>query len=278
MLALAFPVFAQHAQPDIKVHRDFLLGDWNPQRPSVVMFADPFCPYCIKALKNPAAYGDVNLFLFWSPILGPASEQRVDTFFGCIHPVGKEVLQAVADRLPPFCSGGAQHSLRQLNQQMVAEYAPQSVPAHFMNGNSWAPGRVAMPNRIEDRIDALADSSPLHISWQRYAPFVVGELQQKRRNMAVFLPDRAATTVDFVRLLLDDGRFNWYLVQPPTRTSEIDGGRAMFDEFALLNGLDQSESVVVLLEGRHLSPAELDSIGLGRFNNLMTNTEIGGLR
>lgn len=161
---------------------DFLVGDWKPDRPTVVVFKDPFCPYCIKAIGKLDSLSDYNVFLFWSPILGKASERRVDEIFHCTRPVSRKVLTAVASRAPPDCHGDRRDELIRLNRQVVDSYHVYAVPAYFFQGR---PVSVSM----------LAKAPPQHpvingvvVDWDRFG-IMRRNGQRQPKTLALIIRD-----------------------------------------------------------------------------------------
>lgn len=194
---LLWPVVAAEKtllpQPDPVVHRQFLLRPYQPAAPSVVVFKDPFCGYCIKAMANSAQLAAYNVYLFWYPIFGTSSEERVQHFFRCQNPTGPLVQKAMLARQAPACDGELQQQLMQINQQMVDAYLPDAVPAYYLSAQrTYAAELVAL-------VQQKPPVAQVKIQWQRYqsnlvTPATAGD------EVAVFLP--ATTSEQSIAALL----------------------------------------------------------------------------
>ncbi len=186
---LLYPVAAAEKtglpQPDPVVHRQFLLRPYQPAAPSVVVFKDPFCGYCIKAMAHSAQLAAYNVYLFWYPIFGSSSEERVQQFFRCQNPTGSLVQKAMLARQAPACDGELQQQLVRVNQQMVDAYLPDAVPAYFISGQrTYAAELVALQQQKQP-------AAQVKIAWQRYqsnlvTPATTGD------DVAIFLPATAS--------------------------------------------------------------------------------------
>ena len=119
------------AQPDPEKHKAFLLNEYDENKPVLVAFKDPRCPYCTKAFKQKETLDNYNVFVFWSPILGNTSARQVESFFHCDQPMGDEVIEAVINRQQVSCGDEFNDELWALNDGMVKEYEPKSVPQYW---------------------------------------------------------------------------------------------------------------------------------------------------
>jgi 23S rRNA pseudoU1915 N3-methylase RlmH len=172
-------------QPDPVGHRQFLLRPYQPAAPSVVVFKDPFCGYCIKAMANSAQLAAYNVYLFWYPIFGTSSEERVQQFFRCQNPTGPLVQKAMLARQAPACDGDLQQQLAQVNQQMVDAYLPDAVPAYYLSGQrTYAAELVALQQQKKP-------AAQVKVQWQRYRSNLVTPATSGD-DVAVFLPATAA--------------------------------------------------------------------------------------
>ena len=120
--------------PDKDIHQKFLVSKWQDDAPVLIVFKDPFCPYCVKAFKSLDQLEQYNVFIFWSPILGDRSVARVERFFVCQDPVGNLVIDAVIGRVPPACDGEINLSLKEKNDALVDYYKPEIVPSYYLGG------------------------------------------------------------------------------------------------------------------------------------------------
>lgn len=152
--------------PDPKTHASFLYGEWQPDRPNVVLFIDPLCPYCKKIIPKLERITAYNLFVFWSPIFGGRSETEIRRFFHCAKPTGKnELALAFSNTNPadPDCSGSYNTALRQINDDLLATYPVQGVPAFFLQGTSVGFASIA---EVEQPNPKMVQG--VRLNWQRY--------------------------------------------------------------------------------------------------------------
>jgi thiol-disulfide isomerase/thioredoxin len=140
----------------------FLVNGWDPTRPTVTVFKDPYCPYCIKAIPKLPELVGYNVFLFWAPILGQSSLKRVDDIFHCDSPSSNRVLQAVFERKNPFCKMPLNHQLLELNQQVVDNYQINSVPRFYLQGQSIS---FAMLKQMQKKRPPIYG---VNVNWQRF--------------------------------------------------------------------------------------------------------------
>lgn len=153
---------AQRFIPTEEQYFPFLLNGWDPKRQTVVIFKDPFCPHCIKAIPKLPELRNYNVYLFWAPILGQRSKQRVDDIFTCEAPASAKVLFAVRNRKQPECDNAYANDLRDLNDKMVVNYAVNSVPSFFLQGQRLSFGQL---KRMQDKRPAI---NGVVVNWRRY--------------------------------------------------------------------------------------------------------------
>lgn len=153
---------AQRFIPTEEQYFPFLLNGWDPKRQTVVIFKDPFCPHCIKAIPKLPELRNYNVYLFWAPILGQRSKQRVDDIFTCEAPASAKVLFAVRNRKQPECDNVYANDLRDLNDKMVVNYAVNSVPSFFLQGQRLSFGQL---KRMQDKRPAI---NGVVVNWRRY--------------------------------------------------------------------------------------------------------------
>lgn len=249
-------------QPDPVMHRQFLLRPYQPAAPSVVVFKDPFCGYCIKAMANATQLAAYNVYLFWYPIFGSSSEERVQKFFRCQNPTGPLVQKAMLARQAPACDGELQQQLVQLNQQMVEAYRPDAVPAYYLSGQrTYASELVALRQQQQP-------TAQVKVPWQRYQSNLVtsataGDI------MAIFLPATAdeqkvsalvtaLTTVDSARVYLFAGSAGQqqYICQLQAQCQQLASQRYNAAEARLLFGVS-TEQYAVVFNGNLVAPSAL---------------------
>jgi hypothetical protein len=173
LLLFVWPLFSAQAAPlpvpGHEEHGAFLYGDWKPNRPSAVVFLDPLCPYCKRAIPRLGMIERYNLFVFWAPIFGDRSETIVAPLFQCARPTSKILLDGIARdprAAPAECSRHDDAALRTRNDAMVAAYDVNAVPAFYLQGKqtNLTVLQQAPANRLPARIQGVA------LPWQRYAP------------------------------------------------------------------------------------------------------------
>ena len=174
--------------PTEQVYHQFLLKDWRANKPSVLVFKDPFCPYCIRAIPKLQALNDYNVFVFWSPILGQRSINRVNEIFQCERPISANILQAVKYRYSPECAGELNKEMQQLNQHVVDNYKINAVPSYFFQGQRVSLAYLANQKLKHPRINGVA------VNWKRYALMKVHQRQQTK-SIALIVPEKYSENV-----------------------------------------------------------------------------------
>ncbi|WP_421859276.1 hypothetical protein [Marinobacter salarius] len=193
--------------PDSKDYRAFLLKEWNPSQPSVVMMLDPFCPYCIRTLEQKERLKNYNVFLFWSPILGVSSEKRVAEILACKRPVGPSVIFAVTGRKSPKCSPRGEQDHPRLNQAMVDAYSPQAVPAYYFGGRRVSLNQL---NRYVSTIGTIAGTAS--VDWERYEIFRVAQPSNRVGHVGVILPENFQRWDSLLRIIRNATQFEWHIL------------------------------------------------------------------
>jgi len=215
VLAEALPI------PDPATYARFLVGGtWKPDRPSVLVFKDPRCPYCVAAIPRLGALAEYNVFLFWAPILGPESVARVDEIFRCSAPAAPDVLEAVAAKRAPACEGAHDDATAALNAAMVSAYDIQSVPAYALQGTFVSEAYLVASRRRYPPVQGVV------VDWARYRPQEVRG-RTEARTLALIVPSRFVSEVE----RLDREQRPQFVFAP--------GAQA--DELKLLLGLNADE-------------------------------------
>ncbi|WDE04113.1 thioredoxin fold domain-containing protein [Thalassomonas viridans] len=259
---LVFPVAALAGSADSRLipspqtHGAFLLEPWQPDAPSIIAFKDPYCPYCIKALTKLDKLKGYNVFMFWSPILGQASQTKVDEIFGCADPVSLSVFAAVINRRQVSCDKALQdkgeNRLKQLNEQVVASYDPQSVPSYYFGGQKVHIGAL---DRFKRRLSTAV--KPVQLNWQRYLSLKLPQQPHTGlANMLVFAPGHLRQQQAFLDALKADYRYNWFVADLSCE------GRACKDseqarlsaELRLLLAADGRKQTAFAINGMVLQP------------------------
>lgn len=246
--------------PTVESHKNFLVGEWKPSAPSVVVFTDPFCPYCVKALEKKHELDNVNLFMFWYPIFGEKSASRVAEFFRCESPVGSNVIDAVLQRKSPECNQKANIELAAINKQMYEAYNPQGVPSFYLGGQ-----KVSF---AEVKSIPLAESHSLGINldWARYASNQVLSDASATKKAAIYVGESlsGAKLDRLIKNLQAHKKYKWYIF--PTMHSHLNGAVCSqfqqqcdgkkdpllqsSQEIELLYGLDRRSNSRVIIDGR----------------------------
>ena len=199
---------ASRVIPSPDTYGAFLLEEWQPDAPSIIAFKDPYCPYCIKALKKLDRLKGYNVFMFWSPILGESSRKKVDEIFDCQNPVGLSVVAAVVNRRQVECEQAMQGSvLKQLNDEIVANYDPQSVPSYYFGGQKVY---VSALDKFRRQLNTAV--KPVQLNWQRYQSL---KLERQNHsglaNIIVFVPEYLKHRQAFLDAVRADYRYNWFV-------------------------------------------------------------------
>lgn len=147
-LTVVKPVLSVSFIPTETEYFPFLINGWDAKRKSVLIFKDPYCPYCIKAIPEIEKLTSYNVFIFWAPILGERSEKRVDDIFQCNSPVSQKIFSSMSVRKSPNCRNPINEKLKSLNQFVVDNYNINAVPSVFMQGKQVSLAQlIKEPNR-----------------------------------------------------------------------------------------------------------------------------------
>lgn len=236
--------------PSKEVYSDFLIEPWKPNAANVIVFKDPNCGYCIRALKRLDKYKDYNVFMFWAPILGKSSEEQVDNIFQCEKPVGEEVILSVINRDKISCTQSTKKNdkLTLLNKEIVENYNPQSVPSYYFGGQKvW----LSTLNRFK-KINKT-DYNSIKLDWERYQTLKLDQRgHQGLANAIVFLPK----TVDKQALqnkLTNDVRYNWYIADACTDCNALPENK-LSQELMLLFNVEGQDDLKVVINGVMIEP------------------------
>ncbi len=256
--------------PSYKVHSDFLLESWKPNAPILVIFKDPFCPYCLQALKRRDELKAYNAFLFWYPIFGERSENRVREFFKCASPVSEQVISAVINNTSPECKGAEKAHLIDLNRKMFEAYSPDGVPSYYLGERKISLGEL---KGLQKKNESM--SPTVSLSWDRYHLNQVAQNDSQLAKIAVILPIKFNEYDELQALLKHNTRYTWYLFSADSNNSydsfcrSLNGGcgkssivkyRESTEELSLLYGLDFNTLTEpqFILNGRLLSDSETE--------------------
>lgn len=236
--------------PSKEVYGDFLIEPWKPNAANVIVFKDPNCGYCIRALKRLDRYKDYNVFMFWSPILGKSSESQVENIFQCEKPVGEEVILAVVNRDKINCKKSTFHNdkLTKLNKKIVENYNPQSVPSYYFGGEKvW----LSTLNRFKEK--NVTDYNAITLDWERYQTLKLDQSgHQGLANAIVFLP-KSSNREAFERKLKRDGRYNWYIAEACRGCSRLPFNQ-MSQELMLLFNIEDQDHLTLVINGVVIQP------------------------
>jgi hypothetical protein len=222
--------------PEAEAHRGFLLGEYDPAEPTVTVFKDPLCGYCIAAMPKLEDLSGYNVYLFWAPIFGQRSTLSIDEIFRCDSPVDKSVRDTIAARKLPGCASEVDSEALAVNQNMVDAYRINSVPAYYFQG-----ARVSLDELLQRQLEHPPVSG-VAVNWDRYR---TAKIRKRPESHSIAL---VLNTADEGRLLALDERFLPQFVfaesDPSTRRS--------YEELRLLLGQDgrQQGSFLVSRDGQ----------------------------
>ena len=202
-------IFSSHAQifpiPNQKEHQAFLLEPWKPDAPVLVAFLDPYCPYCIKALKSKERYQYYNTFIFWAGILGERSVKRVEEILTCKQPVSDAVIRSVLERKAPECEASDQSNHLMLAQHMVEAYDPMAVPSNYFGGRRVGLGELA---RMVNGVNQY--ESTIKLDWARYSDLKWRQSNHNLAKLIVVVPTNWSLE-DVQNNIPTDAKFDWYV-------------------------------------------------------------------
>ena len=191
LLAYAQPLII----PDPEKHAAFLYHDWQPERRNLVVFMDPICPYCKRAIPKLDRIHDYNVFVYWAPVFGARSEQQVAPLFDCEKPTASYILHSFVKSAAVQgvkCEGPYGPQRRALNDAMVAHYQVDAVPAFYMQGT-----RTSLVQIMASQSQPVqAVPSSIHgvsIDWSRYSRAKIME-RVHSRHLAMILPSHIDLT------------------------------------------------------------------------------------
>lgn len=243
--------------PDKENYKDFLIESWKPDVPTIIAFKDPNCGYCIKALKNLAQYKDYNVFMFWSPILGKLSDNKVNDIFDCDDPIGKGVISSVINRESITCKSTSslrnkRAKLEALNHDVVSRYNPQSVPAFYFGGQ-----KVRLNSLAKFKQDITNSPSLVKLQWQRYEPIKVSSSEHSGiANAIVFIPNDFKSKNDLSNLLKGDPRYNWHLAESSCQSINcvLTVKEKLTEELKLLLNITEVDKPILVVNGMVIKP------------------------
>lgn len=245
--------------PDPQRHQAFLYNQWQPNRPNLLIFIDPRCPYCKKAIPKYADITDHNVYVFWAPVLGPPSRELVRDFFHCASPSSPEILSAVvggSKAAQPSCAGPYNAELRALNDEIVANYRITYVPAYFRQGLEVSLANIYKPAPTTSKV-----VNGVAINWQRYADLRVTPEAEQRNTALIVSGEVNSSVLALIKELRPAYLFSqrsWnQLCQQSSPNSALDcnkaaGGNASryYAELSMLLGLEDEPHSVRLISNR----------------------------
>ncbi|MCJ8321330.1 MAG: thioredoxin fold domain-containing protein [Colwellia sp.] len=238
--------------PDKENYKDFLIEPWKPNLASIIAFKDPNCGYCIKALKNLKQYEDYNVFMFWSPILGKASDNKVNDIFDCDDPIGKGVINSVINRKPIICESTSllkkkREQLESLNHDVVSSYNPQSVPAFYFGGQ-----KINLNSLAKFKRDITSSPALVKLQWQRYEIIKVSSSQHSGiANAIIFIPNNFKRVDYLSNLLEEDPKYNWHLAENSCESKYcvLTDKEKLTEELKLLLNITELDKPVFVVNG-----------------------------
>ena len=262
--------------PNPKTHGAFLLGEWDLNQPTLIMMLDPFCPYCIRSLQRRDQFKNYNVFLFWAPILGNASEVRVAEILDCEFIAEEEVISAVVGRRAPECNGKTGRNHAELNQAMAKAYNPRSVPAYYFGGR-----RVGLSqlNRYVNGIASLIGN--VSLDWKRYTVFKVSQPSSHAGQVGVILPNNFQHWDNLLKQIANATQLDWHVIMDFQggveqkfceatnfcSTTSLREFRNKREELMALFGLSEITTPQFILNGKLLNNYEAEKVlGVGKFS------------
>ena len=222
--------------PEAAVHSGFLLSEYDPAKPSVAVFKDPLCGYCLAAMPQLNQLSAYNVYLFWAPIFGQRSELSINEIFRCANPVDKLVRDRVAARQTPGCAREIDNEALAVNQNMVDAYRINSVPAYYFQGKRVSLRELLLRQLEHPRVSGVA------VNWDRYNDARV-RTRPESHSIALLLH-----ASDGERLLaLDEQYLPQFVFTESDRSMQ-----KSYKELRLLLGLDgrQQNSFLVSRDGQ----------------------------
>lgn len=273
--------------PDSTIHKSFLLKPWMPGKPSLVVFKDPSCPYCVRDLKKRSQLNNFNVFLFWAPILGDRSVDHVNIFFKCSTSSSEKVINAVIGRVKPECEGPFNEKLFKLNKGMVEAYNPISVPQYWFGGRQVS---FTQLTQLQQKMNSNKEEtkSLVKIDWARYQKSAINQILSTRNSIGIVLPEGYSLVEDLLKALSSDNNYNWYvfgidvtnqsygnfLCPSYNMTCPDDLKKKLkhnSEEFKLLIGLSNLDKPKFVLDGKELVGSERSSLIPGNILAILTN-------
>ena len=236
--------------PTPEKYSDFLIEPWKPNAANVIVFKDPNCGYCIKALKRLDKYKGYNVYMFWAPILGSSSKRQVEGILECEKPSGSEVIISVINRSNIVCtkSKPGTTNIKELNKEIVANYNPQSVPSYYFGGQKV---RLSTLNRF--KTINKTETKSIKLDWKRYQKLKLDQNgHQGLANAIVFFSEKENMKT-LEEKLKKDYRYNWYIAEYCTDCSSLPTSK-MSNELALLFNIDHKDELVLVINGVVIQP------------------------
>jgi glutaredoxin len=195
-LQVTQPAMSASFIPTESEYFPFLINGWDAKRKSVLVFKDPFCPYCIRAIPKIEKITNYNVFIFWAPILGERSVKRVDDIFQCNSPVSKKVFASMLVRKSPDCEAPINEKLKKLNQFVVDNYDINAVPSVFMQGKQISLAQLTEESKKRPAINGV------QVNWKRFK-LMKQNSNEEAKTLALLIPDthqeKLTTVIDFYK-------------------------------------------------------------------------------
>ena len=252
--------------PSVDEYSNFLLEPWKSNAPVLIIFTDPFCPYCIKALKRRDDLKAYNTYLFWYPIFGERSDKRVADIFQCSSPVSTQVISAVIAGKNPGCDGIQNENLTLLNRKMYEAYSPLGVPAYYMGGV-----KVSVAELKAWHKSVAAITSSVALDWSRYNINRLDASTGSLSKAILLLPSKYKKVKSLMPMLKTNTDYDWYLFHDGQRSAykktcqylvgkcesqTLDQYVVTTQEIELLYDLKAISSPALILNGKILTDVE----------------------
>lgn len=151
----------------------------------LTIYADPFCPYCINALKQKESLEKYfELDIVWSPILGKRSDSKVQDIFRCRPEDSDYVIHQVVNQLPLECDGELGEDY-QVNMSRFKKKTPSSVPQYYIGEQRISATKLYNEIARLDRVEPK--SGQLLINWQRYSQLLLNDNYDSRNETVALI-------------------------------------------------------------------------------------------
>ena len=176
----------------------------------------------------------------------------------CDKPISNEVFQGVINRSNTVdCEKGDEqriNHLQQLNNQMVANYNPNSVPSYHFGGR-----KVYVSQLKKFKRSLHKNITPIQLDWQRYKSLRVADIDHTGlANAIVFMPKDSPKREYLLNALAEDKKYSWYLVESGCKQgNECSKTQKLSQELKMLMNLSEQveNDTHAVINGTVINPA-----------------------